>query len=292
MDWKERLIGLANNRVLGSTAILRDSYDAVLEALDSGADLEEIALHVANLLHSHPTMAVLINFFHKFFNALENDKEVRMLWKELDRETQENAKLASSLIPSKGKVVLYSHSLSLLKALEEGEKRNITVILSESRPYYEGRIMAEKLVDMGYKVEFTYDAFLPVMVEKSEIVLIGSDAITSHGVINRAGSFSLALAAKQFKKPFFVIGHTSKVLYGHLSSYFSVYRENGEKLNAPKGSKPIGDVFDLTPWKVVSAVIINSMIVSPKDIPFKQIKTSSLLHRAYQVLKEKTKSKD
>ncbi|MCD6453828.1 MAG: hypothetical protein J7L62_00815 [Candidatus Aminicenantes bacterium] len=288
MDWKERLNGLANNRVLGSTAILRDSYDAVLEALEKGEELEEVALHVARLLHSHPTMAVLINFFHRFFNALENDKEVRMLWKELDRETEENAKLASSLIPNKGKVVLYSHSLSLLKALEEN-KKNITVILSESRPYYEGRIMAEKLVEMGYKVEFTYDAFLPVMVEKSEIVLIGSDAITSQGVINRAGSFSLALAAKQFKKPFFVIGHTSKVLYGHLSSYFSVYRENGEVLNAPSGSKPVGNVFDLTPWKVVSAVIINSMIVSPKDIPFKQTKTSSLLHRAYQAVKDELK---
>ncbi len=284
MEWKERLIELSNNRVSGSTAILRESYDAVLEALDSKADIEEIVTHVAILLRSHPTMAVLINFFHRFFNAFENDKEVRMLWKELDRETEENARLASSLIPGKGKIILYSHSLSLLKALEDCRK-NITVVLSESRPYYEGRIMAEKLVEMGYKVEFTYDAFLPVLVDKSEIVLIGSDAITSQGVINRAGSFSLALSAKQFKKPFFVIGHTSKVLYGHLSSYFSVYKENGDKLSAPKGSKPIGDVFDLTPWKIVSAVIINSMIVSPKDIPFKQTKTSSLLHRAYQSLK-------
>ncbi len=285
MDWKERLMELSRNRVLGSSAILRESYDAVMDALAMGVEVEEIARSIAQLLYSHPTMAVLINFFHRFFNALENDKEVRMIWKEIDREAEENAKIASSLMPPRGKVVLYSHSLSLLKAMEERERKNLTVILSEGRPYYEGRVMAEKLLQLGYKVEFTYDAFLPAMVQEAEMVFIGSDAITSQGVINRAGSFSLALAAKQFKKPFFVIGHTSKVLYGHLNSYFSLYRENGGHLQAPKGCKPRGNIFDLTPWKVVSAVIINSMIVSPKDIPFRQIKTSSLLHRAYQEIK-------
>ncbi len=285
MDWKERLMELSRNRVLGSSAILRESYDAVMDALAGGVEVEEIARSIAQLLYSHPTMAVLINFFHRFFNAIENDKEVRMIWKEIDREAEENAKIASSLMPPRGKVVLYSHSNSLLRAMKERERRNLTIILSEGRPYYEGRLMAEKLLEMGYKVEFTYDAYLPAMVQEAEMVFIGSDAITSQGVVNRAGSFSLALAAKQFKKPFFVIGHTSKVLYGHLNSYFSLYRENGDRLNAPKGSKPRGSIFDVTPWKVVSAVIINSMIVSPKDIPFRQIKTSSLLHRAYQEIK-------
>ncbi len=285
MDWKERLMELSQNRVLGSTAILRESYDAVMDALAGGVEVDEIARSIAQLLYSHPTMAVLINFFHRFFNAIENDKEVRMIWKEIDREAEENAKIASSLMPPRGKVVIYSHSNSLLRAMKERERKNLTVILSEGRPYYEGRLMAERLLEMGYKVEFTYDAYLPAMVQEAEMVFIGSDAITSQGVVNRAGSFSLALAAKQFKKPFFVIGHTSKVLYGHLNSYFSLYRENGDHLNAPRGSKPRGNIFDITPWKVVSAVIINSMIVSPKDIPFRQIKTSSLLHRAYQEIK-------
>ncbi len=286
MDWRETLNQLTRNRTLGSTAILRESYEAVLEAVEEETPIEEIAQYVAKLLHSHPTMAVLINFFHRLFTALEENRDIRILWKKLEDETNQNAYIASSLLPSNGTVVLYSHSSSLLKTMEYAP-RNLTVILSEARPYYEGRAMAEQLVKMGYKVEFTYDAFLPVMVEKSDIVLIGSDAIISQGVINRAGSFALALAAKQFKKPFFVIGHSWKVLSGHLNSYFSIYSENGNLIEAPNGSRPVGTIFDLTPWKIVSGVIINSMIVSPKDIPFEQVKTSHLLHRTYQLLRKK-----
>ena len=57
------------------------------------------------------------------------------------------------------------------------------------------------------------DAMGGVFVSKTDAVIIGADAVLKNGnVINKSGSFSLALFCKYYKKPFYVLTTKSKFI--------------------------------------------------------------------------------
>ena len=124
------------------------------------------------------------------------------------------------------RIVTLSNSKTITEVLKRLNKiRKITVIIGESRPQFEGRIMARELIKHKIKVEIIPDALLPNAIEKSDLASISADIILSNGdVVNKIGSRGLAIACKHFKKPFYVLATSDK---------FSKKRKYvGEKRNA------------------------------------------------------------
>lgn len=99
----------------------------------------------------------------------------------------------------------------ILKRLKE-QKPKLSVIVTESRPKFEGRIMAKKLINENINVELITEAMISEFVKKSDAALIGADEILKNGnVVNKVGSSLLAIICKHYKVPFFVLADKNKI---------------------------------------------------------------------------------
>src|SRR5205085_6130330 len=86
------------------------------------------------------------------------------------------------------------------------------VLACESRPLNEGRDLAAELAAAGVPVWFMVDAALPMLAAASTQVWLGADAVTERGVINKIGSFALALAAREHSVPVYALAMRRKFL--------------------------------------------------------------------------------
>ncbi len=100
--------------------------------------------------------------------------------------------------------------LEIIKFWHQQSKR-IKVVVCESRPMLEGRLMAEELAAEGIKVELITDAMMGIFIDKVDAAIIGADAILKNGnIVNKTGSKSLAVLCNKYKKPFYVVTTKSK----------------------------------------------------------------------------------
>uniref|UniRef100_A0A383WBQ4 Nudix hydrolase domain-containing protein n=1 Tax=Tetradesmus obliquus TaxID=3088 RepID=A0A383WBQ4_TETOB len=94
----------------------------------------------------------------------------------------------------------------------------LSVIVCESRPLCEGVSMARRLAAAGLNVTLITDAQAGVFVEQADVVLLGADAVTPDGVVNKVGSRLLALAAKAAGVPVVAVTECLKVSPGPVSA--------------------------------------------------------------------------
>jgi translation initiation factor eIF-2B subunit delta len=110
-------------------------------------------------------------------------------------------------------VITLSRSGTVLEILKLWHKKNkkIKVVICESRPMLEGRLMATELTAKGIKVELITDAMMSIFINKVEAAIIGADAVLKNGnVVNKSGSKALAVLCNEVNKPFYVVTSKSK----------------------------------------------------------------------------------
>jgi translation initiation factor 2B subunit (eIF-2B alpha/beta/delta family) len=74
--------------------------------------------------------------------------------------------------------------------------------------------MAQRLAAAGLHVTVITDAQAGAFVEEADLVLLGADAVTPAGVVNKVGSKLLALAAKAAGVPVVAVTDSLKVSPG------------------------------------------------------------------------------
>ena len=117
------------------------------------------------------------------------------------------------LLKNKSKLITISNSKTILEILKlfEKDKNKFSVTVCESRPVFEGRIFANELLKCNIEVNFITEAMIAAYVPTVNVALIGADKILKNGnVINKMGSKILAIACKEFDKPFYVAADSSK----------------------------------------------------------------------------------
>jgi translation initiation factor 2B subunit (eIF-2B alpha/beta/delta family) len=111
-------------------------------------------------------------------------------------------------------VITLSRSGTVLEILKLWYQKNkkIKIIVCESRPKFEGRLLAEALAKSGIGTALITDAMMSLYVKEADAAIIGADLILSNGnVVNKVGSRLLALLCKEHKKPFYVLASKSKL---------------------------------------------------------------------------------
>jgi translation initiation factor eIF-2B subunit delta len=118
------------------------------------------------------------------------------------------------LLGNKRNIFTLSNSktvFEVLKYLHEDNK-HVEVVIAESRPAFEGRMLAKKLLKFGIKVTLIPDSDLANCISKCDAVLIGADKIFNNGdAANKTGSCAAAIIAKYFAKPFYVVASETKI---------------------------------------------------------------------------------
>jgi len=145
-----------------------------------------------------------------------------------------------------------------------------SVIVTESRPGLEGRITASKLSSFGIPVTLILDSAVGYTLKGVNAVLLGADSILADGsVINKVGTYLVALAAKDQSIPFWVASETFKISPSSLRIQ-SIIEEGPPSevidLNRFKNLKIHNPYFDITPQNYVTEIITEKGILSPQAI--------------------------
>lgn len=189
------------------------------------------------------------------------------------------AQYLADMIPAHGAVMTQCFGETIVgqlcRALKEQGKAGVRFFCPETRPYFQGaRLTATVCCDMGMDVTVITDN-MPAFVmkkEKVDVFTSAADAICMDGhVVNKVGTFQIAIAAKYNKLPYFVTGAPDKV-HPTVDTVTIEMRDPNFSLQAmgvktaADGVKGYYPAFDITPPELVSGVVTDTGIYTPYDL--------------------------
>jgi S-methyl-5-thioribose-1-phosphate isomerase len=149
------------------------------------------------------------------------------------------------------------------------------VYVGETRPLLQGsRLTAWELDRLGADYRIVVDGAGPGVVARGMVdaVVVGADRVVANGdVVNKVGTFPLALAAARGNVPFVVAAPESTV-DAETPSGDAVtieFRSEDEVLGisgvriAPDGARGLNPAFDITPADLVTALVTERRVVRP-----------------------------
>ncbi len=188
------------------------------------------------------------------------------------------AKYLVDMFPWNGKILTQCFGETIVgQMLKEAKNRGneLRIFCAETRPYFQGaRLTASVAKDMGFDVTVITDN-MPAFVmqnEKIDVFTSAADVICQDGyIVNKVGTFQIAIVAKYMGIPYFVSGSPDK---GHPDvSTVKIEMRDPEFVlqamgvrTAMEGVKGYYPSFDITPPNLVSGVVTDSGIFSPYDL--------------------------
>jgi len=174
-----------------------------------------------------------------------------------------------NLVKDTSKVLTHSFSNTILEALKKASSQNrLEVYVTESRPLCEGRSMAKTLAKSGCKVFIITDASIGHFTKEVDLAITGADAISADGsVINKIGTYLLALAAHRANIPFYVAAETLKISVRTLFTKPTL--EERSPTQVYKGSKNLmarNIYFDVTPADLVTKIVCEQGLIDPSKV--------------------------
>ena len=111
-------------------------------------------------------------------------------------------------------VLVHGHSDVVCNVLlKAAEKFNFTVLVTECRPFCEGYLTCSKLSAANISNRLIVDNAVACVMDTVDMVMLGAEAVVENGgVINRVGTYGIALIAKAFLKPVYVCTDSLKFL--------------------------------------------------------------------------------
>ena len=153
--------------------------------------------------------------------------------------------------------------------------RRFEVFADETRPLFQGaRLTAWELGQRGIPVTLLVDAAAGHLLATGRVAacIVGADRITARGdTANKIGTYALAVLAREHGVPFFVAAP---------SSTFDLTIDDGADIPieersaaevlaplgvpaAPEGARAFNPAFDVTPARLVTAIITERGVIQP-----------------------------
>jgi translation initiation factor eIF-2B subunit delta len=111
--------------------------------------------------------------------------------------------------------VIMTHSLSstvknLCAFLSESQP-SVRLVVTESRPGGEGKLLATYLSELGLTTTYINEAQIDILMPEVSKVVIGADAVLADGsILNKCGTNIMALSARYHSVPFYVCAESFK----------------------------------------------------------------------------------
>jgi methylthioribose-1-phosphate isomerase len=172
----------------------------------------------------------------------------------------------------------YGTALGVIRAaIEEG--KNIKVISCETRPRLQGaKLTCYELMRDGIPVTLISDTMVGYVMLKGMVdkVVVGADRIVRDAVLNKIGTYNVAVLAFEHDIPFYVAAPMSTMDQSSSSDDAIVEERNPKEITnvgceriAPEEVKVFNPAFDITPLEYVDAVITEEGILVP-EVTLKQ----------------------
>jgi methylthioribose-1-phosphate isomerase len=178
--------------------------------------------------------------------------------------------------------VEFGTALGVIRAAwKQGKK--IKVIATETRPLLQGaRLTAYELKRDGIPVTLITDSMIGYVMHNRLVdkVVVGADRIVQDAVINKIGTFTVAVLAHEHGVPFYVAAPKSTFDLSRTSADVVIEERKPEEVThyggqqvAAEGVSVLNPAFDITPLKYVSAIIHEGGVYYSKD--FVRFKTGA-----------------
>jgi len=262
MDAFERIVrDIRSLKIQGAENVAKAAIDAWSLAKD-----KQKATRI--LSQTRPTEPMLRNVL-KYLNKYGKPEELKAY---IDSTLNQIAKYGSRLINNNSIVYTHCHSSTVESILEEAKKqgKKFSVHATETRPDMQGRITAARLARAHIPVTLFVDSAILSALKDADLMLIGSDAITSYGgIVNKIGSHAFAKLAREQEIPVYVASHALKfdpsTIYGNLEK---IEQRSDEEVwkNSPRGVHIFNNVFDFVPSTYISATITEFGVLTYDDL--------------------------
>ncbi|GAC1658996.1 MAG: S-methyl-5-thioribose-1-phosphate isomerase [Candidatus Dormibacteraceae bacterium] len=166
----------------------------------------------------------------------------------------------------------YGTALGVIRAAHE-QGLAPTVMAMETRPRAQGaRLTTWELARLGVPFRLIADSAAGAALSGGlvDIAIAGADRIAANGdTANKVGTYPLALLAREHKVPFYIAAPVSTVdLETPDGSGIEIEeRAEGEVTTfAPPGTRAWNPAFDITPSRLITAIITEYGVVKPDNL--------------------------
>lgn len=214
---------LRHDAINGAVFITVETITAMKNELARNANFsEEFEEIIKELKTIHPEMASISNALTNLEMKIAGkqlvqedikchiEKELEVI---LNRENKVIENLAKELKKYK-RIMTISYSSTVFQAIDKLEpNEDVEVIyVMESRPQDEGEAMAHALAERGYNAKIIIDAAAGFFIDEVEVIVMGANSVfLDKSIINKVGSYIVALLAKEHKIPLLVAASTNKI---------------------------------------------------------------------------------
>lgn len=287
-DADEVVRAIRDMEVRGAPAIGCAGAFAVALLARSGVSGPVLRHRMRAVSEARPTAVNLAAAVHRMANAMlmERDPvaEAQLIWTEDLAACRAIGAFGAALLPQEGTVLThcnagalatagYGTALGVVRAAVAAGKR-ISVLCDETRPWLQGaRLTAWELAQDDIRAEVIVDGAAGHYLSRGEVaaVVVGADRIARNGdVANKIGTVGLAAAAGAFAVPFYVAAPRTTIdsSTGDGAGIVIELRDPAEVTDVagrrvvPMGVGARNPVFDVTPGRLVKAIITDTGVVA------------------------------
>jgi translation initiation factor 2B subunit (eIF-2B alpha/beta/delta family) len=276
---KKDIKEIENDNTSGSVELAKKSAEIIINLVNQTGDLEQIKKASLSLVEAQPNMASIFNLVNNLMFYIDKNKKQQLkkivtnycknYLNNLENFEKKIKEQAINLIKNRARIITHSYSSTVLGTLLflKESKKEISVICTESRPKNEGIKLAKELGKNKIKVKLLVDSAIFSLIPYADIILIGGDAITENGLINKIGTKGIATVAQHYKTPIYALCSTEKLLpkkypinLDHLKNPNEIIQYNISNVTA------VNYYFDLTPLDFFTGFITEKEILKPEEI--------------------------
>ena len=183
------------------------------------------------------------------------------------------SKLSQQFIQDGCVILTHGRSRVIIHLLTQAMKLNkkFTVYVTESMPDKQGKQTQDILAKNNIPCTVILDSAVGFIMERIDMVLLGAEAVVeSGGIINKIGTFQLAVTAKAMNKPVYVAAESFKFL----REYPLKQTEVTNKFKSFKTSREYCDlpVVDYTPPSYIALFFTDLGVLTPSAVSDELIK--------------------
>ncbi|MBU0976694.1 MAG: hypothetical protein ABIE03_02760 [Patescibacteria group bacterium] len=170
-----------------------------------------------------------------------------------------------------------STALSILKNIAKYRKilnKNFKVVATETRPLYQGRKSAQELLEFGVDTYLIVDSACASFITDNryipvDAIVVGCDELLGDGaIINKVGTFSIALAAQKGVDSFYVATTLLKLDQRKSADSVNIEQRNPAEVwkDAPQGLEIINPAFEIVRSEYIKGYITEAGVLKPEDL--------------------------
>lgn len=251
-------------------------------ALNAGADdadefREALKSYARRIAESRPSMTPITNKLGMFCSRLPEGaalnelraaatKSASMIIKESRKDRSRLVENAKSVLGEPDTVFTISDSGTVEDVVIGVGAKN--VVVTESRPQMEGRHLAERLAGAGVNVLLVVDAAAAMFMESADVAVVGADSVLHDGsFVNKVGTRTVALAARDQGVPFYVVCSTSKFnVMNYLGRGVELEEKDPAEVAEIEGVNVRNPYFEVVPGRLVTGIITETGVMESLDI--------------------------